>query len=336
VVLDGVRWQEIYGGIDVRLARERGLDYASLRRPEALMPNLHRLMDRGVALGAPGHGEYPIASGVHVSLPGYMEMFTGKLHVPCTSNTCDAPKKPTFLDELRFASGRDEDVSVITSWPAIMYAAAKDPSKMVFSTGENYGFNRSALRYDSYANMVLFGADDVDQYPGTDDHYRPDSWTAKIALRYYAAKKPTFMFLGLGDGDEYAHRLDYHGYVGALQQEDRAIGQLMDEVDAMGDRGKRTTIVVTADHGRCDDFQHHGPECAESARVWMVAAGGTVPKRGLADAKETRHLADLAPTMRVWLGLPPGDEGPEAGRAIPEMQPDPAAPADGARGVASN
>ena len=192
---------------------------------------------------------------------------------------------------------------------------------MVFSTGKDYGFNRSALRYDSYADTVLYGADDVDEYPGTDDHYRPDFWTAKIAVRYYAAKKPTFMFLGLGDGDEYAHRLDYHGYVVALQQEDRAIGQLMDAVDAMGERGKRTTIVVTADHGRCDDFQHHGPECAESARVWMVAAGGTVPRRGIVDAAETRHLADLAPTIRTWLGLAPGADGPDAGQPIPEMLP---------------
>lgn len=322
IVLDGVRWQEVYEGIDMSIARPRGMQEAySLRKPEALMPNLHRLMERGVALGAPGHGAPVTATGTFVSLPGYTEMFTGQRHVPCADNNCRKPHTHTFLDELRADAPSRDDVTVITSWPAIERGAALDPTKMVMSTGRDYGYHRDALRYDNTSKMLLWGGDDAFPYPG-DDHYRPDYYTGKIATRYLEAKKPRFLFVGMGDGDEFAHKNDYRGYISALQQEDKIIGDVMHDLDAMGERGKQTTMIVTADHGRCAEFVGHGADCPESGRTWIVAAGGQVPSRGYVDLATERHLADIAPTLRIVLGLPPGDATENAGVPIAEMMGD--------------
>jgi hypothetical protein len=319
IVLDGVRWQEIYGGADMSIARPRGLDVSSIRKPEALMPNLHRLMDKGVGLGAPGHGESVTATGTFISLPGYTEMFTGQRHVPCPDNNCRKPHTHTFMDELRARGDSKEDVAVISSWPAIQRAAALDPTQLVMSTGRDFGFNREALRFDNTARMNLWSGDDAFPYPGDDDHYRPDYFTGKIAVRYLAEKKPSFLFIGLGDGDEFAHRNDYHGYLNALEQEDKIIGDVTRTLDNMGERGKRTTVLVTADHGRCDNFRDHGPECVESSHTWIVAGGGQVPTQGLVNLTTERHLADIAPTIRIIMGLPPGDDVPNAGVPIDEM-----------------
>jgi arylsulfatase A-like enzyme len=155
-----------------------------------------------------------------------------------------------------------------------------------------------------------------DNYPGDRHDYRQDEHTARLALRYLTAKKPRFMFVGLGDADEYGHRNDYHGYLGALRAADRFIGDVFAALDTMGERGKRTVVIVTTDHGRENGFRDHGGEFPESSRVWMVAAGGDVPVRGITQASRPLHLYDIAPTLRVLMALP---DQPSEGKPIEEI-----------------
>ncbi len=63
IAVDGVRWQEIYEGTET--AREAGQPH---RTAAELTPHLHALMQRGVALGAPGHGTFS-ASGPNFAAP---------------------------------------------------------------------------------------------------------------------------------------------------------------------------------------------------------------------------------------------------------------------------
>jgi arylsulfatase A-like enzyme len=113
------------------------------------------------------------------------------------------------------------------------------------------------------------------------------------------------MFIGLGDMDEFAHKNDYRDYVASMQAADKVIGSVMKIVDAMGDRGQKTSIFVTADHGRAEGFRSHGGESPESANVFLVAAGGDIPAHGLVSPTKKHHLADVAPTIRALLGLAP-------------------------------
>lgn len=131
------------------------------------------------------------------------------------------------------------------------------------------------------------------------------------------------MFLGLGEPDEYAHRGDYAGYLGSLRASDAILGDLFAVLDCMGDRGRHTTVLVTADHGRARDYRFHGREFPESARVWLVAAGGGVEARGLAQSRGPHRLADIAPTVRALLDLP-ADVSPMSGSPIEELLASPA------------
>jgi hypothetical protein len=313
VVLDGVRWQEVFGGADRALAHERGLNPLAWASPKALVPTLQHLVEtRAVALGGPGRGAEMTASGPqYISLPGYLEIFAGHPDPGCASNECARPPACTIVDDVRDATGED-DVAVVASWPNIARAASADPSRVLVSAGRKRVEHGDLLRSDDEAAAWIDRGAHAKAWPGEGD-YRPDSFTAAVALRALATLRPRFLFVGLGDADEYAHRNDYRGYLQAVHASDAFLGDLFATLDSMGARGRHTTVLVTADHGRAYDFRDHGARYPESGRVWLVAGGGDLRTHGLVAAARRHTLSDLAPTVRALLGLP------SDGEPIPEI-----------------
>jgi hypothetical protein len=316
VVLDGARWQEVFTGVDRQLAATAGVEPVSAA---TLMPHVHRaLTERGAALGAPGRGPVVTASGPNfVSMPGYTEIFTGRRAHPCVDNDCPRAKTPTIADEIRARSAEASDVAVFASWDRIERAATSDPARIVISAGRSFLSSADCVLDDPIASQWLQGGRRAGPSPGT-GNFRPDRFTAGLALRYLEAKRPRFLFLGLGEPDEYAHQGDYAGYLESLRAADAVIGELFAAIDRMAVGGHKTSVFITADHGRARDYRFHGRDFPESARVWLVAAGGEVRARGLTQASHPHHLADVAPTLRLLLGLP-ADAVPSSGAPIDEL-----------------
>jgi hypothetical protein len=313
VVLDGVRWQEIFNGIDPSMARQRRMTSAEPANPRDLMPNLHRLIEsEGLAIGAPGHGGEISATGPQfISLPGYIEIFAGKPDFGCYRNDCAPAPARTVADQVEDASGVD-DVALVASWPNIARAASTAPG-FALTAGRKLVARQDTLRADAATARLLDQGAHASAFPG-EGEYRPDSFTRPIALRVLASARPRFLFVGLGDADEYAHRNDYRGYLGALRSSDEFLGALTETLHSMGSRGRHTTVLVTTDHGRAYNFMDHGPASPESGRVWLVAAGADVRGRGLVAAGRRHTLSDVAPTVRALLGIGEGDAPP-----IPEI-----------------
>jgi arylsulfatase A-like enzyme len=222
-----------------------------------------------------------------------------------------------MMDQERAASSRLEDVAVIASWEKIEKAATFDPERMVVTTGRSRVHNAAALLDDAGTRDWLERGAQADPFPGFDD-YRPDRFTAGLALRYLETKHPRLMFVGLGEPDEYCHRGAYAGYLASLRAADDFVGDLFAALGRMGERGRNTTVLVTADHGRGKDYRHHGRNFPESSRVWLVALGGAVEARGLATSAMPHHLADVAPTVRAILDLP-ADDARSAGAPLREL-----------------
>jgi len=321
VVLDGARWQDVFVGADPQLAAEARTAAPTARE---LMPHLHALIaDRGAALGAPGHGPPISASGPnYVSLPGYREIFQGRRATGCADNDCGPPRDATVVDEVADRGDAPGDAAVIASWERIERAATVDPSRLVLSAGRSRVSHAEALGDDEGTRELLDRGAHADPFPGYGD-FRPDRMTASIALRYLETRQPRLLFLGLGEPDEYAHRGDYAGYLGSLRASDSIVGDLLAVLDRMGDRGRHTTVLITADHGRGRDYRFHGRDFPESARVWLVAAGAGIEARGLAQSLAPHRLADVAPTVRALLDLPP-DISPLSGRPLEELLAPPA------------
>jgi hypothetical protein len=318
VALDGVRWQEVFGGVDPALAERQRLSLDERLDSAHLMPNLSRLMSTdGVAIGAPGVDSPMEASGPNfVSLPGYMEMLTGRTDSACTDNQCGVIGKATVADDVASAVG---EAIVVSSWPVIGRAASHESGRVLVSAGRHGdALSRRVLTADAAVAEAVAAGERTRSAVGDAD-FRRDVETAELALAVLDHRRPSFLFVGLGEPDEYGHQDDYRGYLGALQRADGVIGRIADRVRRANASGHPTTLMVTTDHGRSFEFTTHGREHPESARVWMVATGANVDARGFVASPKVRHLADVGQTVRVLLGLEPsGAEG--AGTPLSELR----------------
>ncbi len=283
VTLDGVRWQEVFQGVDPTLAEVANLPRASVVDGPTLLPNLYRwFFARGTVLGSPDAGAGFSPSGPRfVSLPAYLELATGS-QTPCFSNDCGVEPPWTFLEEVAKLRGKKpSDVAVYASWEKIQEAAWSGPTaNMRVSAGRDEG-------------------DVMPAWPGT-GAYRPDLYTASKAMKHLTLELPTLLWLSLGDSDEHAHRGDYRGYLDAIRFADQALGEIVARVSEAGELDT-TTIFVTTDHGRDKNFTDHGGR--KSAQTWLAARGGPVGARGVVPVARARHLKDLAPTVLYTLGL---------------------------------
>jgi hypothetical protein len=285
VTIDGARWEDV-----------------APEEPDtrSAMPTLSRLVaERGILLGGAGCENDVRASGPNfVSLPGYVEMFTGQ-PTSCTNNGCPPVRADTVLDEVRAGSHRAGDVAVFASWNRYANAVARDRSGIVLSAGAR-ATTLGAAKDDGVLRGMLEGGLTHAGYPGWGD-YRPDVHTAKVALRYLETVGPRLLVVGLGDADEYAHRGDFVGYRRALRRADDFVGDLDRTLARMGDDGARTSVVVTTDHGRAHTLRSHGALFPESQRVFVAAFGAKIAHRGPACAASPLHLADLAGAVRGLL-----------------------------------
>ncbi len=310
VVIDGVRWQDVFLGVDRALAPSSLADASG----EELMPNLHALGRRGVVLGAPSAERGISATGPnYASLPGYTEMLTGKAPA-CQANVCPPTREPSWLDRCAaLPEHRPGDAALVSSWENIALVASRSPRDLPISAGRHHLFGRSLFARDAELLGLLDRHARGFPAPGGQD-YRVDAATAEIALGYLESARPRCLFVGLGDTDEHAHRGDYVSYVGALRRFDLFVGELVARLDGMDDYGRSTTVVVTTDHGRSAGFVSHG-RSPEASKVFLFAAGGEVPLRGVVEPAAERTLSDIPGTLLALAG----DEGASA--AIPELIP---------------
>jgi hypothetical protein len=280
VVVDGARWQEIFEGVDPKLGAAAGVPFEDAK---TLLPNLHRYFGQeGILVGDAHRGDRILASGPnYVSLPGYSEILRGLPSSSCFDNDCPQTVTPTLLDELADEPGaRREQVALISSWERIPLVAAARPERMMVSAGR-----------DPVADRGL------GPWPGGGG-YRPDAVTAPVAMRYLETERPRFLFIGLGDTDEFAHHGDYRGYVSALRFADAVLGRLAAVLDRFAAEGRRTALFATADHGRAANFRDHGGFAPESANVWLGVRSPSIP---LNQALTGARLADIAPAIRRML-----------------------------------
>jgi len=128
----------------------------------------------------------------------------------------------------------------------------------------------------------------VNVYTDNGPQYRWDVNTISIADEYLKTNTPEFLWVALGDTDEWAHANDHTRYLAALTAADKYIRSLVV-------RYPNTTIIVTTDHGRSSNFRDHGIDSA-SGRVWLMMRGPSVPHKGLVAANYL-SLSNIYDTM---------------------------------------
>lgn len=283
VTLDGVRWQELFGGEDPLLARN----------PEVLFPHFwQRVAPRGVMYGDPAtHGQMRVATAANASLPGYMSIYA-ETDQGCLTNFCPRIAVRTFVDRLHDELGLpQEELAVFAAWAKL---------KLVVSARDKVALIRAGAHP---------AGNDFSQLPrGEPDRaYDFDRGTAMDGPYYLSESRPRFLHLALLDSDRFGHQNNYRRYARVLQAYDRLLVELVQRLDEAGEYGRKTALIVTTDHGRglWDQWQDHGPQVPASADVWafvMLPPAATELALVAPDARVFTHH-DVRYTIETLFGL---------------------------------
>ena len=172
ITLDGVRIQEVFGGMDPLIVNggeensgiydlERALNRfwrptASERR-EALMPFFwQQLAPQGIVLGNKSAGSSMTPTNPHLfSAPGYVEILTGEFQPEVTSNSLRRYDHPTVLEHVQQALDLSyTDVAMIGSWEGFKYlAASRDDAFFTNGGYESVPAEYSSPRMDDLGHL---------------------------------------------------------------------------------------------------------------------------------------------------------------------------------------
>lgn len=269
ISIDGVRWHEMF---DAYLPVDPIMPAGSSR---LLIPNIYEhFVDNGIAVGkaSPAY----VGGPAHVSQPGYLEIMRGYPSLDCLDNYCPQNIKPTLINQF------SNDAAVFAGWDTI--SKVFDNSLAVVNIGRK-------IRSQQWKDLGLL---DNTDYPDEfdDEEYRADQYTVDAAVRYLkAVEQPSFMWLSLGDPDEWAHANNQLFYWASLNWADQVIGELVKHADP------NTVFIICPDHGRSDpDWQNHHWEPA-SGKVWIMIAGPGITKAGFVSYDQSVYLSDIYPTI---------------------------------------
>jgi hypothetical protein len=318
VTLDGVRVQEMFGGLDVDVLR-RGLEagqrledapaykkyWASTReeRRLRLMPFFWGTLMRshGSIVGDRGSGRSNrLANAYRSSYPGYSEFLTGRAHDDVvTGNDLGQNPYPSVLEFLRRRLGvRRQEVAVFASWGTMARIAEHVPGTIFVNAGPD--------PYDA-PDRVVDALNRLQLDTPTDSALvRRDAYTIELALAHLRLQRPRVLYASLDETDGLAHAGRYPEVLEALARIDRWLERLWAGLQTDGDYRDRTALVVTTDHGRGrmpDHWHQHGAGVEGAEDVWTAFVVPESSRRGVwRDGPPVTH-DQLAATLARLMGL---------------------------------
>ena len=312
VTLDGVRWQELFGGAQPELVDEkRGgvADLASTRarfmRPSAdegrraLMPFLWSMIAaRGQVFGdATRNSAARVTNGLWFSYPGYNEMLTGRADPRIDSNDKIWNPNMTVLEWLNRRPGFGGRVAAFASWELLPYIINVTRSHLP-ANGEGAPVVNPRTETDRLLNEF---AADLPPYWGAT---RFDAPTMAGALECLKRDRPRVLWVMLGETDEWGHERRYDMYLDAMWRSDRFVKRLWETAQSMPEYAGQTALLVATDHGRgatVTDWTDHGRKVPAAERVWMAVMGPDTEPLGVR-ASAPATLSQLAATVAALAG----------------------------------
>jgi hypothetical protein len=318
VMIDGMRWQEIFRGTDPVLIKGEGPEalpagkyraayaekaYARSTPAEsraALMPFLwgeiaaHGQIFGNRDLGSDSH----VTNGFNFSYPGYNETLTGSGDPRIKSNDNIPNPNVTVFEWLNSKPEFHGKVAAFGAW---------EDFNGIFNK-ERCGFPVNA-GYDPFVGMpptpelTLLNhlkQDGVRVWP--DEVFDPPMFYT--ALEYVKYAKPRVLFLGLGETDDWAHSNSYAEYLNAAHRSDAYIAALWALVQAMPEYKGKTTLIVLPDHGRGEGakWTDHGQDIPESSQTWMAYLGPDTAALGERRNAGPVTESEVAATLAAFLG----------------------------------
>jgi hypothetical protein len=332
VTLDGVRVQELFGGMDpvvanapeaqsgiydIEVTKKRWWRDTPEERREALMPFFWKtLAPAGMVLGNQARGSrVTVRNDQWFSYPGYSEILTGQAQPDVKSNDFVRYPHKTVLEHVHATLGLDKSqVAQIGSWDGFKYAAASRDDAFFMNGGhEAIPPELSTPEIDLYVGLRQ-------QIQQLWEESTNDVLSYRIAREFLKKNKPRVLWLGLGQSDDWAHARRYDLVLDYLHLADSLIAELWQTLQSMEPYRGRTTLIVTTDHGRGRtpaDWAEHDAGIQGCQDIWIAIMGPDTPAVGEARDVPDATQGDVAATMLQYLGLDWREFNPSARPPVP-------------------
>lgn len=222
VTIDGFRWEDLFRGADPLLVtddryRARYVDVPD--RAQALTPFLLSFAQEGALIGDRDHGSCARVSNEYwFSYPGYSEMLVGQPNPNIRSNQAIPNDDVTVLERLARRPEFADQVRVFAEWDVIQAILNTDRSR-----------------------IPVFNPPDPSA---------PHDPQVIPAARAALVDPPRVLWVALGDTDNRAHEGKYEDYLAAATDADNFAREMWEAYQANPRTAGRTTMLITADHGR--------------------------------------------------------------------------------------
>ena len=313
ITFDGLRWQELFGGADSILIRDKSFvdDTTELvkkywaatpiERRKVLLPFIwSTIAKQGQIHGNRHFGSMVnVKNSFRVSYPGYNEIFTGYPDSSITGNDKNYNKNVTVLEYLNALPALKGKVAVFTSWDVFNFIFNEKRSGLPVSAGIDV-VKINTPRFSQLNEMQKTA------FQPFGEGIRPDLLTYYLAKEYIKEKKPKVLYIGFDDTDDWAHNGKYDYYQQSATITDSYIADLWQMLQEMPEYKNKTTLILTTDHGRGDlvkkEWTSHGKKIAGADQTWMAFFGKNVPALGEVKIKGQFYQAQLAQTIAQLLG----------------------------------
>ena len=331
VMLDGLRWQEVFTGADEALLdKQRGgvADVPATKkrfwrekpsdRREALMPFLWgTVAQKGQLFG--NHLTKSVArvtNGKNFSYPGYNEVLCGFADPKVDSNAKVYNRNVTVLEWLHAKPAFAGKVAAFTSWDVFPFIINSRRSGIPVNAGlvPLEGIERT----DEIRLLDRLTA----EIPLAGEDTRPDALTYHAARIYLKAKTPRVLFLSFDETDAQGHAGRYDRLLASARKNDGFVRDLWETVQSIPKYAGKTTLIVTTDHGRGGppvEWKDHGAKTKGSEFFWVGILGPDTPALGERKDIDPVTQDQLAATVAALLGYDYRAAVPKAGKPLPNV-----------------
>lgn len=330
IVLDGVRWQEVFTGADPTLLNsEHGGVWADLNtfrkdfwrddaadRRQVLFPFLWGVVAKqGQIFGNQGKGSVArVANDKAFSYPGYNEMLIGHPDSRIDSNEYGPNPNVTVFEWLNNSPELDGQVAVFGTWSAFADIFNRKRSGLKIQAGWEVPETGKVTPRQEVVNELyrtLTRYDDTDVF---------GALLQMPLLDYVSQAHPRVLFVGFGETDEWAHSGRYDLVLKSARENDGFVEQLWKTMQALPEYRDQTTFIITTDHGRgggLEEWKNHGMEQKGSENIWVAVIGPDTPALGERTSVGPVTQSQIAQTVAALLGKDYRGSFPQAAPALP-------------------
>ena len=335
VMIDGMRWEEVFRGADAGLIKTLGPDSlgaakertaaaqqrywrpTATQRRQALMPFLwSAIASKGQIFGNRDLGsDSHVTNGLNFSYPGYSETLTGFADPRVHSNDNIPNPNVTVFEWLNAKPAFAGKVAAFGAWEA--FQGIFNQQRCGFTVNAGYDPLMAIPATPELALLNTLKAETVRIWP--DEPFDPIPF--HTAVEYVKAKKPRLLFIGLGETDDWAHAGAYSEYLNAAHLADTYVRELWELVQSMPEYRDKTTLIVLPDHGRGvgEKWTDHGKDIPDSRETWMAFMGPDTAAMGERKGSLPVTESQVAATLAALLGEDYHAAVPKAGLPIEDV-----------------